>query len=494
MTYLLVKYALLFLLASVAAFLLGRWSVSRKFVDVTESYEDFRKVANSPDAGRWAQVSERLDQLPVVPPVNLAGVTDRLDALAYAVTNMQAKLPSDLSSVDRRFDQLSESVGRVARLVDEASPDLGPLDAKLASLAAQIDAIQIPDTPAPIDLEPLSRRLHDINASVRDMSPEKVDLQPLHDRVQQVADDVRAIQVPKPGDLVNLQPIFEQLDLVRRAVQDIPSPEAPKHIDLEPMTKRLADVETAVRNIPLPVSPATIDLEPLSDQLRQVADDVRAIRIPEAGELVDLTPVIDRLDHVQHAVGEFSLPEPESAPDLGPIQGELSDIRLQFESLRQSQESIRTDLSPVQTQIKAVDQRLSSMAILPNIARMDQRLSSIEGDLKSLRRSAAAASPLAPDNGGQASASFLATARYGAKDDLRQISGVGPKLEQLLNSNGVFYFWQIASWSEQDIDSIDTKLENFKGRIIRDDWVSQAMRLHQGPGAAKQPQGYARNP
>jgi len=64
-------------------------------------------------------------------------------------------------------------------------------------------------------------------------------------------------------------------------------------------------------------------------------------------------------------------------------------------------------------------------------------------------------------------------------DDLKQLSGVGPALEKKLHENGVTTFAQIAGWSKADIDDMDGKL-SFKGRIEREDWVTQAKKLAKG--------------
>ncbi len=61
----------------------------------------------------------------------------------------------------------------------------------------------------------------------------------------------------------------------------------------------------------------------------------------------------------------------------------------------------------------------------------------------------------------------------GEKDDLKKISGVGPKLEGVLNEIGVFHFWQVAEWGAEEIEYMDDRL-SFKGRIERDDWIKQA--------------------
>ena len=67
----------------------------------------------------------------------------------------------------------------------------------------------------------------------------------------------------------------------------------------------------------------------------------------------------------------------------------------------------------------------------------------------------------------------LLEAAQGEPDDLTRISGVGPKLLQKLNDNGVFHFWQISEWGPSEIAFMDDQL-SFKGRIERDNWIEQA--------------------
>ena len=70
--------------------------------------------------------------------------------------------------------------------------------------------------------------------------------------------------------------------------------------------------------------------------------------------------------------------------------------------------------------------------------------------------------------------------RDGGADDLKRISGVGPKLEGMLNDLGVWHFDQIAAWGPREIAWVDDNLDGFNGRIERDDWVSQARALADG--------------
>ena len=67
----------------------------------------------------------------------------------------------------------------------------------------------------------------------------------------------------------------------------------------------------------------------------------------------------------------------------------------------------------------------------------------------------------------------------GEPDDLKLIVGIGPVLERMLHNLGVTTFRQIARWSDRDSAEFDAKLPEFPGRIVRDQWVTQARELHQ---------------
>ena len=58
-------------------------------------------------------------------------------------------------------------------------------------------------------------------------------------------------------------------------------------------------------------------------------------------------------------------------------------------------------------------------------------------------------------------------------DDLKAISGVGPRLEKVLNGLGVWTFDQVAAWSPEEIAWVDDYL-GLSGRIARDGWAAQA--------------------
>jgi predicted flap endonuclease-1-like 5' DNA nuclease len=87
-----------------------------------------------------------------------------------------------------------------------------------------------------------------------------------------------------------------------------------------------------------------------------------------------------------------------------------------------------------------------------------------------------AARALAPDGKPE----MLSKPRDGNADDLKQIKGVGPKLEKLLNTMGIWHFDQVAGWRNREVKWVDENLEGFKGRVTRDEWVKQAKILARG--------------
>ena len=93
---------------------------------------------------------------------------------------------------------------------------------------------------------------------------------------------------------------------------------------------------------------------------------------------------------------------------------------------------------------------------------------------------AAAKAPAAPKGAvGEVQPEILKKPRAGRADDLKLISGVGPKLEGVLNDLGFWHFDQIAAWTPEQVAWVDTRLK-FKGRIERDNWIAQAAEFSKG--------------
>ncbi len=64
----------------------------------------------------------------------------------------------------------------------------------------------------------------------------------------------------------------------------------------------------------------------------------------------------------------------------------------------------------------------------------------------------------------------------GEKDDLKKIRGITKSHEKKLNERGVFHFWQVAAFTQDNLDEIDRLLHG-NGQIAKGDWVDQAREL-----------------
>jgi Ni/Fe-hydrogenase subunit HybB-like protein/predicted flap endonuclease-1-like 5' DNA nuclease len=63
------------------------------------------------------------------------------------------------------------------------------------------------------------------------------------------------------------------------------------------------------------------------------------------------------------------------------------------------------------------------------------------------------------------------------KDDLQQINGIGPKMEEVLNGIGIYSYLQVSKMTKYEYDLLDEITASFPGRAERDDWAGQANTL-----------------
>ena len=165
--------------------------------------------------------------------------------------------------------------------------------------------------------------------------------------------------------------------------------------------------------------------------------------------------------------------------DLGPLVARIAELDRRVQSVTRPSD---VDLGALRDRLAAIDQRLQNWPRTTDVdmTPMLDRIARLEAMLET------ALTP--PSPAPEPGPVLLKAATFGPKDDLKRISGVGKVLERLLNELGVYYFFQIASWSRADVEDVDSRLEAFKGRIERDDWVTQARKLAR-TSEAKPPPG-----
>lgn len=272
--------------------------------------------------------------------------------------------------------------------------------------------------------------------------PMAVDLGQLQSQLNSLESGIRSIQIPA----TDLTPVL-------RAIDSIPIPEQPS-FDLTPVMSRLTQLEDRVRAIPLPEIPASPEIPLLLNALKAIEQQVKAIQVPQPKE-VNLAPAMAHLARIEETVREF---RPMPNIDLGPVQARLDETAKAVRAI-----NIPTpqapNLSPVLERLQAIELRLMQ-----------------EAD----KQTAAKIRP--------GSRNLLLQPDFGKPDDLKRIKGVAEGLERMLHMIGVYYFWQVADWDEDDIAYVDGLLTAFKGRIDRDHWVSQCIDFALEGTAARKPQ------
>ncbi|MDJ0952223.1 MAG: hypothetical protein QNJ81_00965 [Acidimicrobiia bacterium] len=188
----------------------------------------------------------------------------------------------------------------------------------------------------------------------------------------------------------------------------------------------------------------------------------------------------------------------ESNKTLDKLQGELKkeserigELEAQLEAAQESLASVeetgpdgaelvklRADLAESAAARKELTARVEELDV--ELARRESKVTQIEEQLTP--------APAGGDSAGPTKAEALdkmaeiadrtAGGASPADDDLKQVHGIGPKLERTLKDLGITSFRQIAGFRDDDIVYVTAALGAFKGRIERDDWMSSAAAAH----------------
>jgi predicted flap endonuclease-1-like 5' DNA nuclease len=169
---------------------------------------------------------------------------------------------------------------------------------------------------------------------------------------------------------------------------------------------------------------------------------------------------------------------------------EIARLRAELASCKASSANLTSDLSTARAALTAATAAAGTATAAASSARANDasdaaEISRLKGLLDALRaQQAEKDAELTKFRAASATQNeklplFLDRPR-GVPDDLKLIKGVGEKLNTLLTSMGIFHFRQVANWTEAEIAEVDAKMENFKGRIVRDEWLPQARLLAAG--------------
>ena len=138
------------------------------------------------------------------------------------------------------------------------------------------------------------------------------------------------------------------------------------------------------------------------------------------------------------------------------LRAELAALKAETDELRLELSNANAERSALQNDLDACRAERASMAAAASAAPVLAEAVDLDPGIK----------PTA-----------LVAPRGGAADDLKEIKGIGVKLEEMLHGMGIYHFDQIAAWGPKELAWVDQNLEGFKGRASRDNWIGQAKTL-----------------
>ena len=347
--------------------------------------------------------------------------------------------------------------------------DLGPVHSGIATLG--------------LNIEPVQARIGKLETQITDLaelldSARRSDNEAIAGRLIGLTSSVTSLRMP------DVAPVTARIAALESAVAAIKMPEP----DLAPIHASLAELGRAIASIKLPDQ----DLGPLHNRFFQLQSAMTGIQ-QELRNRAPFNEIDARLGALQETL--YNLPPPDLSPVLGVVHS--IDARLDLEATENRLTAIEYGLAAVHHMLRSRPDP-AQRAALADPARVETRAAYSEPAPKPEPRPAPPAPPRPawesdPINAVRRTgdhANLLAEPAFGPADNLETINGVGPMLAALLHDIGVFYFWQVAEWTPEEVAWVESKLMHFRGRISRDDWVTHARMLANSQTAAKRPMTY----
>lgn len=221
------------------------------------------------------------------------------------------------------------------------------------------------------------------------------------------------------------------------------------------LESRVVHLESELAKAPSPAvaaAPPAADTAKLDWEVKYLRTRVEALQT-ELAAVPAVPPAV---------VAEVAAPVEVAAPETsGPVEEEIARLRWRVRFLEGRLAYFEGDgesagASEVPAEAEAPPPPRAAEAILGQLEAADERAEA------EAAQQVARVRPLALDKPVD-----------DAPDDLTQIGGIGPKIQDVLNTLGIFHFDQIAEWNAENIAWVDEYL-SFSGRITREGWVEQA--------------------
>ncbi len=182
-------------------------------------------------------------------------------------------------------------------------------------------------------------------------------------------------------------------------------------------------------------------------------------------------------------ISEMEVRQRELQIDLDARINELDELKAETEKEKADLKSqLEQTLATFQTEIAALKVRMAESEGTTRFAQLAESQSKArESELAQLKVRLTELEMMArevKESPVKVSTASALPANPKDPDDLKEVFGIGPALEKLLNQQGIYWFRQIAEWTPEDVRRYDALLEQFRGRIEREGWIASAKEAH----------------
>ncbi len=451
------------------------------------------------------------------------------EQLAYTTQTLQAEVMSVDSSSDEQIQSMIvESKNNHSTIVSHEQK-LKDLNKTIATQVSQLTVLRsnLRDAEeANIELKRVKSELLELQKEVDEAAIQSRDLEPLQEKIQiltrklQITDRLNSELQAQVTDIPLLTQQMQSLEVNARKLKSTDA-----HLnELNQKWQFTERQNSNLRQINNKLSTQLSQLELNTSTQRNALEQQTAVTNELSGRLQKLTQEakekqferseltflaeklrrteqnnIDLLKNQKH-VESLELDLQHATAVNTEREGELEDLAGLRKKLNLSEQNNR-DLSKQFAEFDVIARKLHIAELqLDDLAQKAQRVNDLQSQLDVLqqdnvrlqtllkgmrenaRESQACTSSVKKPTQGNIERSKPAANKKVAvdsvdKDDLKQIRGIGPKLERLLNENDIVSFQQIAELNKASIQHLAENLGAFGSRIRRDKWVSSAKNL-----------------
>ncbi len=388
---------------------------------------------------------------------------DRQTAEAVAATEAFSQLEVEHSDCAGNLTQLQSSLGTASANAAAERARTAELDEELKRRSMRIEALEarlthLETTEDEVtslrishdDLEQRAARVTAVESEIVELRRSNSDLRVRNEEAEQRA--LRVVELE-----AKLRSAEREAEGLRSAASAFEATSKTERADLEQSAARLqaleAEISTTEQSLALATTEHELELEAAHH---------------------DLATADARISELQETLDKASAPRPHKA------KAKAKALRAELADCAKTNKGLRGDLKAAQRAADHSSAAAEAMRTELASAKRDAKqrattISALRTDLVKARTAKARHRDKRLASA-QAKAADLATQLDGT-DDLKLISGIGPKLEKKLNELGITRFSHLAVMKKSDVEALQQQLPQFPGRIKRDHWVKQAERL-----------------